>query len=326
MATNRSNVDLNDFKKREIHDSEDPAIAARKKQRPMPSVGSALATGAFSRNSKIAELRSYLKHPSVRDLFPKSILVQLRDKEATLRFDSAVRIGIAGRRGQSWADDATALRIYVAKQFGGPIGNALSPFHVKVGNEVLPSPFQRSTSEPEEGTQNEASSLSPYPLELWWQSAKMKQTETSITLYLQRRAKIYRDGKAKRSYFSIKKEGVRGAYFDGQIYQYVPSRLFYCSVYAQRVRETPAFRTLQHLHQTVGVDILLVGPDGFEFRKNQEGILDDYGTYLDAKYPFGHERVLSCMVRGTKPWETYRTENTLKDDTDKTKIVYPAWL
>ena len=73
-------------------------------------------------------------------------------------------------------------------------------------------------------------------------------------------------------------------------------------------------------------NLLLVGPDGFAIPNCNRVVDNDYAAYLDEGNPFGHERVLSCLLRQASPWARYHQENAAKEDTDPTKIVYPSWL
>lgn len=203
------------------------------------------------------------------------------------------------KRGKRIPDDDNFLRIFVSKG-KGHIGDMLSPFNVLVDRSVVPYDMET------------------VPLELWWQSAKIKMRE-SDSQFEARRFQIYKKGEPKRRYFDIKSEGIRGTRFDQPfisrthtdpvIYNYIDSRYFYCKAYQHYVRNNIAFLLLRDLHR-YGLNLLLVGPDGYPMR-------DPNRDYLDESVPFGHERVLVCMLLGLEPWEQYRKKHS---------IYYPDWI
>merc|ERR1712125_194611 len=73
------------------------------------------------------------------------------------------------------------------------------------------------------------------------------------------------------------------------------SRVWYCAAYEQSAANTCAFKLLRSL-VSQGVNLLLVGPDGFAM---DEGI---EAAYSSEENPFGHERVLAAMLLGQRPW------------------------
>jgi hypothetical protein len=140
------------------------------------------------------------------------------------------------------------------------------------------------------------------PLELYWQAAKVARDEVEEGVagpkYFRRRRAIYEDGKVKRRYIT-KGETIAGAVFgdDKRLIPYQPSRVHYCRPYEQAVRQTPAYKFLDKL-VGMGIDVLLVGPDGYPVETSWQD------AYMDTSKPFGHERVLACMLDTEDlPWE-----------------------
>ncbi len=218
-----------------------------------------------------------------------SIIKQIREKD--IQQDGKVNCDVL-RRGQTIEDDDNAIRILVSKG-RSTIGNMLSPFNIEVDSEFLPY-----------------KDMDPVPMELWWQSAKMKGDE-SMKAFERRRLAIYESGVAKRKYFDLKKDGVKGALFDDTIYQYVDSRYFYCKMYQHSLQRNPAYLFLRDLHLK-GFNLLLMGPDGHPMSGNATE------DYVDTSKQFGHERVLVCMLLGLTPWEEYAETNT--------QVPYPKWI
>lgn len=200
------------------------------------------------------------------------------------------------KRSHSIPDEPTYLRIFVSKH-KSHIGDELSPFNLLIDANYLPY-----------------SDLGKVPLELWWQSAKISQSETN-DFFLKRRRSIYQKGEPKRRYFDLKK-GVKGTLFGippdhDVIYDYLESRYFYCQMYQYYASQTASYLFLDAVHQ-LGVNLLLMGPDGYPLSDNI------YQDYLNTTVPFGHERILVCMLLGLKPWEKYRLDNS--------DVFYPDWI
>ena len=278
-----------------------------------------------SNADSLKALSGVLSAAEFKSMIPKSVFEQLKTKRGALEFNQRVQCAVAGRRGVSWMDDDKYLRVYVAKQFGGPLGNELSPFHLMIDDEdYFPPEIRGLPSAPKK-----------VALELWWQSAKLMKSE-SIESHAKRRKGIFTKREVKRSYFSISKEGVRGANFGGSdtIYQYVDSRYFYCKAYARYVITTSAFQFLLKLHQENKCSLLIAGPDGHPLLADED--LD--AAYRDPTKQFGHERVLLSLLQLYRPtssaampttyslatmrempWEKYRVEM-------RNEVVYPDWI
>lgn len=194
-------------------------------------------------------------------------------------------------RGQKKQDMPTfpegflGLKVYVCNG-KGYIGNQLSPFNLSV-------PTNRFNGN--EGQQS---------LELVWQASKVKEDEVTYEhavdgkvilakaseQYFQRRAGIYNKAKPRRRYF---KGRVAGAVFgnNANLIGYVDSRKWYCTAYAEAVQKTRAFKFLCALRDA-GFNLLLMGPDGHPLTEGSSWL----DAYEDPSKPFGHERVLGCML------------------------------
>jgi len=201
------------------------------------------------------------------------------------------------------------LPVGVSKQ-RGKLGQALSPFHLTVPEQLLR--FATSDGTPE------GDPLPHRPLELVWQAAKVMKKEIADSglandAYFQRRAAIYSRGDVRRRY--IAREDIGGALLSWRTQPpvgYVASRKYYCMAYAAAVSATAAFGFLESLRAT-GVNLLLLGPDGhplFEGDGAREAATREavateivFGdAYADTRLQFGHERVLAALLLGQRPW------------------------
>jgi len=193
------------------------------------------------------------------------------------------------RRGMSqkeWPVLPTGVRVMVSKH-KSRIGTQVSPF-------VLRIPADVNTGQ---GLPRQV------PLELYWQAAKVTEDEISDqgvagANYFKRRKAIYEKGKVKRRYI-VKDKKIAGAVFgdSNKLVPYQSSRVHYCRPYERAVRQTDAFKFLDELLD-MGVDVLLVGPDGYAVETSWQE------AYMDTSKPFGHERVLACMLDTEDlPWE-----------------------
>eukprot|EP00754_Rhynchopus_humris_P005955 Rhum_TRINITY_DN12937_c0_g1::Rhum_TRINITY_DN12937_c0_g1_i1::g.55528::m.55528 len=177
------------------------------------------------------------------------------------------------------------LSVYVSKG-RGTVGTMLSPF-------TLPFPRRRYAALRLTTDGAATSQLLPQrPLELVWQSAKSFEGETRADFYKRRRA-IYTAGVVKRRYLK-KEQAIGGAVFGGRLFQYIPSRVFYCEAYVEAAQKRPEMEFLQGLCDA-GVSLLLLGPDGFPLGDTLESV---QRSYAEPLRPFGHERVLVAMLRG----------------------------
>ena len=207
------------------------------------------------------------------------------------------------QRGQHHGQLEGFLNVGVSKQLGA-LGSALSPFNV-----VAPPEFQAFATS--DGSRS-GLPLPMRPLELVWQSAKVKPSEVTDQGYaspafFERRRRIFEKGVVKRRYYDLKQEGVAGSVFEwGPVVprDWITSRAFYASAYLQAVKDSAAFKFLRLLHQD-GLNMQLMGPDGYAmtstgFSPSQREIED---VYVATDKPFGHERVLVSALLGMKPWE-----------------------
>lgn len=169
----------------------------------------------------------------------------------------------------------------------GQIGNALSPFNLYVPDDMM----RWATVD---GKPDGMPLPLPQQLELVWQSAK-KAADEDWSQYFSRRERIYKKQTPKRRYLE-RGATIAGACFGGDLVEYIPSRVFYCTAYERAIRTTAEFGLLKALVDA-GFNLLLLGPDGYPL----EGSLE--GAYNDSSVPFGHERVLVAMLREEMPWK-----------------------
>jgi hypothetical protein len=171
-------------------------------------------------------------------------------------------------------------------------GNKLSPFNVYVESK---GSYTNGDGFP-----------NMVPMELSWQASKVKEIEVDSngkakkTFFL-RRDEIYQKGIAKRRYFT-KNHKVAGAVFgnDPTLVSYVESRVEYCSLYAKAIKDLPQFQMLAQLVD-IGFSLILLGPDAYPLKENETW----QAAYENPKIPFGHERVIACMLitqPETWPW------------------------
>ena len=180
-----------------------------------------------------------------------------------------------------------AVSIYVSKG-KSKIGSQVSPF-------LLCLPMDVDT-----GTENGEIDGTPLqrgvPVELYWQAAKISPSEVyngePTAGYYRRRASIYAAMKVKRRYIN-KGLPVAGAVFGNNktVFNYIDSRQFYCSAYAESVMKTPAFKLLRVLLY-MKINLLLLGPDGHPMRMGESWTY----AYADTSRQFGHERVLAVLL------------------------------
>lgn len=219
-----------------------------------------------------------------------------------------IEVGLA-QRCKKWdtPSDENFERINVCKG-KGEIGNELSPFFIQISSKYIPDFIKNKKK--------------TYALELVYQSAKMMVDETRKD-YETRVEKIYKDGTVKRSYYSVKKFGVQCAIFKTgkntvDEFDYLHSRYFYCKLYTLSCILTESFWKLFFIAKTNG--LMIVGPDGYSIKydKNDGIFLNNlYVAYKDLSVPFGHERVLFCLIGcimndispDNYPWETIETEH-----------------
>ena len=89
---------------------------------------------------------------------------------------------------------------------------------------------------------------------------------------------------------------------------YITSRQFYCTFYdrlaggvaGDGVPATKAFAKLQQMVND-GYNLAISGYDAYGEKETAEK------SYLDSSSPFGHEKVLKCMLLEEYPWRKYKT-------------------
>lgn len=80
---------------------------------------------------------------------------------------------------------------------------------------------------------------------------------------------------------------------------HVESRQFYCTFYERLASQTDDYKKLAQMILN-GYNLCLCGYDAHELGNIEE-------DYLDTTKPFGHERVLYCMLIGEYPWRKHKT-------------------
>lgn len=123
--------------------------------------------------------------------------------------------------------------------------------------------------------------------------------------FYQRRARMCADPQPHRRALP-KSAGATcvGAYWNGHILAYIPSRVQYCTIYASLVRPTPKYAQLEGMVRN-GMNIQIIGYDGWDVPVTAEAMR---AAYLNPDRPFGHELVLTCMLKGLAPWIHHGTE------------------
>lgn len=146
-------------------------------------------------------------------------------------------------------------------------------------------------------------------LENWWQYSKLYDVDGPYDLsqgvlprsFLLRRAQGMGDPKPHRRAMPKAKGTPVASYFDARVFQYVPSRKFYCTVYEDLVQRTPEYQNLQQ-RVANGENLLVIGYDGYDLPITNEAV---NLAYHDPSRPFGHELVLFAILNGLqRPWRT----------------------
>ena len=256
----------------------------------------------FSQACQIKDKDLVRKACLKRGIRPESILTKLgADVEAARKANRAKGLRGTIRCGAVWRGQRKdeipyrndSVPFFVSKG-KGQIGNALSPFNIKVPSKMIRSWVT------EDGTAEGKVLPTDQPLELVWQAAKVAKGEDWPT-YFARRARIYRKGKPQRRY--LDRDTVPAGACLGlskELVQYVPSRAFYCCAYQSAVSQVQEFKLLEDLVME-GFNLLLLGPDGHPVSEEADSMAK---AYEDTSRPFGHERVLVAMLRKEFPWQT----------------------
>lgn len=116
--------------------------------------------------------------------------------------------------------------------------------------------------------------------------------------FFARRAKGLQDPQGHRRALPKAKGKPVAAYFDGKIYDYLSSRYVYCSLYEVLIRGTDEYKELEKMVQN-GTSVQILGYDGRDVPITEESMRQEY---KNPAFPFGHELVLCCMLKGLAPW------------------------
>lgn len=116
--------------------------------------------------------------------------------------------------------------------------------------------------------------------------------------FFQRRANLAKDTQGHRRALPKKGNTVITSYWNGNLYDYIPSRKFYCNIYASLVVNTPEYQRLQTM-LAQGTNLHIIGYDGKDIPVTQN---DMDVAIRDPTHPFGHELVLCCLLKGLSPW------------------------
>lgn len=139
--------------------------------------------------------------------------------------------------------------------------------------------------------------------ENWWQYSKVYEEDLNEEGVVQedfylRRSLGLEDQKPYRRGVSGIESKVVSALHDGQFIEYLPSRYYYCTVYASLVDDSEAYLQLKKRCRKEE-QLQLLGYDGVDTDVTAEKMLE---LYQDPKQPFGHELVLCCMLSNLSPW------------------------
>ena len=139
--------------------------------------------------------------------------------------------------------------------------------------------------------------------ENFWQGSKIMDVDLDASgniqpSFFERRAKMMRDPQPHRRALPKAKGKPISAYFNGALYDYIQSRPIYCDLYAAYASETPEYKELVRLRDS-GVNLHIIGYDGLDTEVNEDTMMK---AFLDPARPFGHELVLSCMLKDIAPW------------------------
>lgn len=155
-------------------------------------------------------------------------------------------------------------------------------------------------------------------LENAWQFAKVYPSEVDedgelTPEYWEDRQDAHDDKIAHRHKPTSKNGSVKPLYTvygtengDNVKFDYVQSRRFYCHHYAELAKATTEFDDLKKMIND-GYNINIYGYDGYPITKPV------YEHYVDGSEPFGHERVLYCLLtiddEEKYPWNMYAADH-----------------
>jgi hypothetical protein len=201
----------------------------------------------------------------------------------------------------------------------------LSP--MKIGPFVViekkaPNPFYPSGIHPGFQSLNETHQYCVATnLENYWQNSKVFDVDVVNNIiqpsFYQRRAKGMDDPKPHRRALPKVKAHPVASYFDGNVYTYVASRIYYIFYYEQLVSQRPEYQDLlRRVNNGENIHIL-----GFDGRDPASGL--SYGanpiTYevleremYNPLVPFGHEFVICGMLLNLRPWQKFDMDRAIK--------------
>lgn len=90
---------------------------------------------------------------------------------------------------------------------------------------------------------------------------------------------------------------------------YIESRQFYCNYYERFALQTEAFECLKEMLDQ-GFNLQICGYDAYGFDGDFRSAKDWDECYTDTRSPFGHEKVLACMLSlptDDWPWRRRKT-------------------
>lgn len=165
-----------------------------------------------------------------------------------------------------------------------------------------------------------------YNLENWWQGSKVYNIDVSPPggpegnmiqrSFFDRRAALMGDPKGHRRALPKKDGYPVAAYFDGNVLNYVSSRIYYISYYEQLASARPEYQELQRQVNN-GLNVQIIGFDGHDPDTGA-----DYGAHpityeileremYNPKLPFGHELVLCGMLLDLRPWLNFDMQKAI---------------
>lgn len=139
--------------------------------------------------------------------------------------------------------------------------------------------------------------------ENYWQFSKVYNIDvtpegTISPTFFRRRAQGFADPAGHRRAIPKKAGHPVAAYFNGEVWSYVPSRRYYCNYFEALVQLRPEYQRLQEL-LAQGNNLFILGYDGRDIPLTPSSVAE---AYEDPALPFGHELVIACMLKGLHPW------------------------
>lgn len=190
-----------------------------------------------------------------------------------------------------------------SKKWGGLSPMKLGPFIL--AEELHPSDLYQSGVEPGFKRVGDEQKARVEVFENYWQGSKiydidLNDDDTIKVSFFNRRAKMFSDVKGHRRALPKAQGTVIAAYFNGEVFDYIESRYYYCFYYSYLVQRTAVYQELVKMIDN-GQNLQILGYDGQEYTNIDAETM--YTAYLDPTYPFGHELVLCCLLMNLRPWE-----------------------